>query len=135
MDVSADERRLGAEHALPQVVAQHDDALPAGYILVLGEIAAENRFDAEHRKKCRGDVLAFDALRLGAPGQVEADVTKRRHPVKDIVRVAPCAIVIQRERRHLLGVSAHARPGLPDPHEGLRVPHKVASARARCRPR
>ena len=121
LDVSADERRLGAKNALPQVVAQQDDAIPAGYLLVLGEIAAVKRFDAEHRKKGRGDVLTFDAPRLGAPGQVEADIAKGSHPFKNVVFVTPRAIVIQRERRHLLGIRAHARPGLPNPHEGLRV--------------
>ena len=87
LDLAPEDRRVAAEAALPEVVAEDDDARPVRAVLLLAEAAAERRGDAEDREDVAPDVSRADALRLSrAAGEhrravgEEADVGEGADP-------------------------------------------------------
>ena len=65
--------------------------------------------------------MALDTPRLGATGQVEADLAICGHAVEHPVVFTPVAEVTHFERSHLRGIRAHPRTGLPHPDQRLRI--------------
>ena len=67
----AHDRRIAAEPALPQAVAQHHDLAAVGRVLLRGEGAAQDHRSAEEAEVALGDVDAVELLRMVA-GEVVA---------------------------------------------------------------
>ena len=72
LDGLAQDTRVRVEATLPEPVAQDHRPVRGGIFLGLQEVATEGGLDAEHAEEVGGDDLADQALRLLAPGQVEA---------------------------------------------------------------
>ncbi len=81
-DRSADDRRIGAEAAAPEAIAQDDCHLGIGRVVLGAEDAAEGGLNAERRKESRRHVHAADALGLALPAadREEADKSVRARP-------------------------------------------------------
>jgi hypothetical protein len=79
LDRTPDDRRVGAEAALPELVPEHDDGRSVGPVLLLGERATEHRRDAEHAEEVRAHTAAAQPLRLpGAAGERRRAIGEQR---------------------------------------------------------
>src|SRR5438045_1591282 len=66
---AADDAGVAGERALPDAVAEDDDARLALERLVVGERAAHQRRGAEHVKQVAGDAQGLDRLRIAVAGE------------------------------------------------------------------
>jgi len=67
----ADNRRIGSESPLPEVVAEYDSGRLGVRALLVREHTSDHRRDAEHGEKRRRDVLHDELLRVAGFGQVD----------------------------------------------------------------
>src|SRR5436190_1810308 len=73
-----------AEIALPELIAEHDDAGRAGAILVRGERAARERSGAEDLEHAGRDALGVQAARFPEPAQDRPPaVAHRAHRIEN----------------------------------------------------
>ena len=68
--MSADDRRIGAETAAPQRVAEQDHAMAAHRFFLCAKIATERRPDADDLEKLRCDFERPHAFGFAVTGQV-----------------------------------------------------------------
>src|SRR5258706_15480289 len=72
-DRAAYNRGVRGIAALPETVAQYEDAIAARLLFFGKERAAERRHGAQKREKIGGDAEALRALRFARPGYVGID--------------------------------------------------------------
>ena len=100
---------VAAEHALPQVVADHAHGRAARTVVVSGELAADRRRHAQHVEVARADARLTDRQRLAADDEIDVvaeatgdhrDVDGRRTVAHDLPRRAvvrlPPALALRR---------------------------------------
>ena len=83
-ELAADRRLAGAEAPRPQAMAEHDDVVVAGAVLVGGERPSQDRPDAHHVEVVGGDARADDPLRRRLVGEVVVGVVERGEPVLEV---------------------------------------------------
>ena len=75
-----DDAAIAAEPALPQRIAQHDDAIPAGLVFTGDERAPEGRRNTERAEQIGSDPQARQALRAVTRRERGAPRLRRRDP-------------------------------------------------------
>src|SRR5205085_4197928 len=79
-DRPAHDRRVRAELALPQPLAQNDDAARPRLVFFRREGAPARGRDAEQREEARRDALRLDAHGLALPSEVQAQALEGGDP-------------------------------------------------------
>ncbi len=123
-DRLTDDRRIAAERARPEPVADHDDRRPALRRLLGREPASRNRVHAEHREQI---VRHLERLKPGRLAAIRRVVHLAAHEEGDLLRALAALLVVEevRERGRL---ARRARVAIRFPEDG--EPIDVANRRA-----
>ena len=93
-DGVANERSIGSEAALPDLVAENDDMIPAGLVFAGFEGATELRRDTQHAEIVGRDGCGAERLRLALRGETDGAIFIRGgHVCENVVCVAPGEII------------------------------------------
>src|SRR6185295_5204000 len=92
-DLLPDDRRVAAKVSSPKPVAQNDNHVLAGLLLIFGEGAAKRGVYAEDRKQTGGVPHAHDAHGITGAREVEAASVERSHVFEDLVLLLVIDIV------------------------------------------
>src|SRR5262249_42397922 len=69
----ADNRRIRLKTPAPVAVTDHNDRMRAGnFVVLVGDVAAEQRIDAQHSKKAAGNPLHFSHFSLPIQRDIDA---------------------------------------------------------------
>ena len=95
MDLLADNFWIGAQ-ALPKLVDQDHDAIPACHSFIGEKVAPVQKPDAHHLVEARRGELALDILRLILGGQIETAAGECIQILKGLALVLPVNEVLRR---------------------------------------
>ncbi len=117
---AAHQRRIPAESALPQSVAENHPAVSADGFFLRSEVPPDDRLNPDGRQEIRGHKEPRNALRLITPHQIGVPPLIRRQPLEHIGlllpiqkvgggdRLAPIDIVVSRMREQHDAVDVRA---------------------------